>query len=141
MEVIQGHSKNFKVFLDARGFLWLLNKTTASATYYRCHTEACTATSVMVNGLHEQRRPHNHIVDSGAVDELRFKTLLRELAATTSRGFRDIFGEAQRTHEEGALRAGGLHECTAIMKCARAEQTPKVPKTLGELHAAMQLPG
>lgn len=139
MEILQGQKFNTAVYMDAQSYLWLNRKTVAAKKYLRCYVKECPA-SCTVDGLAVVLLVgHNHDADLAYVDMLLFKARLRRLAATTTSWYKKIFSESQLIHEEGALLAGGYHQCLKIMKTARAQQWPSVPQTLQQLADALKI--
>lgn len=82
----------------------------------------------------EPTPPYNNIVNSSEEQALRFIALLREMTATTGRSYRDIFSEAQSRFEEGALRAGGLRECSGRRMCRRSWLSYTVDRYYHQYH-------
>lgn len=144
MEQLDGERKNSLLYKEtATGHLWKRSKKRLAngkmRSYFDCHTVGCSSTGVLTDGDESLRtmRPHSHQVDAEDEDKVKLKAMLRNLAATTTRTFQDIYTECQLAHPQGALLAGCLHECKQMMQRARAHHTPNVPKTVEEFGKLM----
>lgn len=138
MEVLEGFKRDTYVHMDNGGHLWLISKNEVGGSkYFKCFEKTCGGTCVDNGCTVQVRREHNHAPNLEHIDHLKFLAKLRHLAATTNDSFKDIFSMSQRAHEDGALVAGGYHQCVHIMKSARSVQLPSVPKKMTDFANAM----
>lgn len=98
-------------------FTRLLSKNLlGGSAYYKCFEKSCHGTSIFNGHSVILCRAHNHDPNPDHVPHLLFLAKLRHLAATTNDSHKNIFSIAQLEHDDGALIAGGFHECIHVMK-------------------------
>lgn len=143
MEKIEGFKRNTCVYKDDAGYLWISKGVSGGVNhYYRCLEQFCNATCVEkpVEGL-VSGRPHNHEPNVAMEDHLRLLQNMRNMAANTSIPLYKVFSDCALDHWDGAIEAGGsFHMNKKILRGARLEKTPALPKTCIEFNSALEKP-